>query len=144
MKQKGRSSSSYSIIHQIFDSIGCIILLTSLIQHPFANKSSISFTICRGSTLGLWYDTTCPSASIRNLAKFQGISLTSFFAWSCSSEFSRQNLKTSCEFGPFTSHLSNRGHCPPYKSRTNAFISALVPGSWFINWLQGKARISKP
>ena len=45
--------------------------------------------------------------------------------------------------GPFTSILLKRGKVTLYFSVQKNLISSLVPGSCALNWLQGKAKISK-
>src|ERR1051325_9810916 len=49
-----------------------------------------------------------------------------------------------CRFGPLTSSLSNSGKLTLYLDEQNCLISALLPGSWPANWLQGKPNTLKP
>ena len=121
---------------------------SSVCVHPFhilcriayffhLSMALMLFSSSSGSVLGGKYETTLPSALTKNLAKFHGISLAWCLAASYSSELLRRYLYTSQVYSPLTSVLENRGNSAEYRSRANALISALEPGSWLINWLQG-------
>merc|ERR1719235_2193992 len=81
-----------------------------------------------------------PSRSMRNFPKFQGMS---FRGGKPVLVLSLRQVKRGWAPAPFTSTLAMTGNLAPFRW-ANCSTSAFVPGSCAPNWLQGKARISRP
>lgn len=101
-------------------------------------KASKFFSISFGEVLGEWRSTGFPFLSTINFVKFHlmpsnSMPPCSFFKY--------------CHNGwavfPFTSIFSNRSNLT-LRSRTKHWISSAFPGSWWLNWSQGNARMRKP
>lgn len=112
---------------------------TSLYNSVLVSKYfSRFFSISLGEVLGEWRSTGFPFLSTMNLVKFHlmasiRVPPCSFFKY----------LNNGCASFPLTSILSNKSKFT-LRSFTKHWISSALPGSWWPNWLQGKARIRKP
>lgn len=111
------------------------MLYNSVLASKYFSKF---FSISFGDVVGAWRSTGFPFLSMMNLVKFHlmpsnNIPPCSFFKY--------------CHKGaavlPFTSTFSNRSNLTLW-SRAKHWISSAFPGSWLLNWSQGKARTRRP
>ena len=100
----------------------------------------MSPSIESGLDVGAKRFTGTPSRLMRNLPKFQAMSL---MGGKPGLVLSFSQVNRGCAPAPLTSTLDMMGNFAPFRS-ANLSTSASEPGSCPPNWLQGKARISRP
>ena len=98
----------------------------------------MSFFRLSGVAVDAYRPTTFPSLSIKNFEKFHLMSAVNKPPCFCFINWNRGSAEA-----PFTSTLAIITPLKPCLL-ANPFTSALEPGSWEPNWLQGKKRTSRP